>query len=305
MSWDIHTKGFKEYLQLERSLSENSVEAYVRDIEKLKNYLVPIHPEITPQQVEYQLLIDFFVFINTLEMSPYSQARILSGIKAFYKYLSYERVITTDPTELLESPKLGRKLPDLLSIEEIDVLLNSIDVSSDEGYRNKTIIEVLYSSGLRVSELVELKLANLLIDIGFLKVIGKGNKERLVPIGSEALQFLVVYLREIRGKSILIKKGFENYVFLNRRGEKLSRVMIFLLIKKLVALAGIKKKVSPHTFRHSFATHLVEGGADLRAVQEMLGHESITTTEIYTHLDREYLRQIMFDFHPRAKDIPF
>jgi len=305
MSWDIHTKGFKEYLQLERSLSENSVEAYVRDIEKLKNYLVPIHPEITPQQVEYQLLIDFFVFINTLEMSPYSQARILSGIKAFYKYLSYERVITTDPTELLESPKLGRKLPDLLSIEEIDVLLNSIDVSSDEGYRNKTIIEVLYSSGLRVSELVELKLANLLIDIGFLKVIGKGNKERLVPIGSEALQFLVVYLREIRGKSILIKKGFENYVFLNRRGEKLSRVMIFLIIKKLVALAGIKKKVSPHTFRHSFATHLVEGGADLRAVQEMLGHESITTTEIYTHLDREYLRQIMFDFHPRAKDIPF
>lgn len=302
MSWGIHTMGFRNYLQLERSLSENSVEAYVRDIEKLTNYLAPIYQNIAPQQVDYQQLIGFLAFINRLEMSPYSQARILSGIKAFYKYLMYENIITHDPTALLESPKLGRKLPDVLNVAEIDLLLDTIDVSTDEGYRNKTIVEVLYSSGLRVSELVELKLANLLKDIGFLKVIGKGNKERLVPIGSEAMQYLDVYINEIRGKTKMPKKEFQSHVFLSRRGEKLSRVMIFLMIKKMVALAGIQKKVSPHTFRHSFATHLVEGGADLRAVQEMLGHESITTTEIYTHLDREYLKQVMFDFHPRAKN---
>jgi integrase/recombinase XerD len=301
MSWDIHTKGFKNYLQLERSLSDNSVEAYVRDIEKLQLYFTSINVEITPQLIDYQRLLLFLKDLNEVGLSPYSQARILSGIKAFYKYLSYENIIQQDPTELLEAPKLGRKLPDVLSFEEIELLLNSIDVSLEEGYRNKTIIEVLYSSGLRVTELVELKISNLLKDIGFLKIIGKGSKERLVPIGAEALQFLNTYIEEIRGKKNPIQKGYESHVFLNRRGQKLSRVMIFLMIKKQIQMAGISKVVSPHTFRHSFATHLIEGGADLRAVQEMLGHESITTTEIYTHLDREYLKQVMFDFHPRAK----
>ncbi|MFN0049938.1 MAG: site-specific tyrosine recombinase XerD [Cytophagales bacterium] len=301
MSWEIHTKGFKNYLQLERSFSENSVQAYVRDIEKLQQFVSFQTTPIYPQTVDYQLLLNFLTFINGLGMSPYSQARILSGIKAFYKYLSYENIMQIDPTALLESPKLGRKLPDILSFEEIEIVLNSIDVSTEEGYRNKTIIEVLYSSGLRVTELVELKLANLLIDIGFLKITGKGNKERLVPIGTEALQYLTVYINEIRGKKVAVKREFESHVFLNRRGQKLSRVMIFLMIKKSIALAGIKKSISPHTFRHSFATHLIEGGADLRVVQEMLGHESITTTEIYTHLDRDYLKSVMFDFHPRAK----
>lgn len=302
MSWDIHLLGFKSYLRLERSLSSNSIEAYVRDIEKLRNFFsLEKTDQLTPQQIQYHELLDFLKFINELGMSPYSQARILSGIKAFYKYLTYENLIKIDPTELLESPKLGRKLPDILDINEIDILLNSIDISTDEGFRNKTIIEVLYSSGLRVSEVVELKLANLLKDLGFLKVVGKGNKERLVPIGAEALHYLTIYIDEVRGKNTPVKKDFEHYVFLNRRGQNLSRVMIFLMIKKQVNIAGIKKVVSPHTFRHSFATHLIEGGADLRAVQEMLGHESITTTEIYTHLDREYLKQVMFDFHPRSK----
>ena len=232
-------------------------------------------------------------------MSAYSQARILSGIKAFYKYLMFEELIDKDPTSLIEGPKIGRKLPDTLDYNEIEKILSAIDLSKPEGGRNRAMLEVLYSSGLRVSELVELKIANVYFDVGFLRVVGKGNKERLVPIGREALKYLKIYLEEIR-VHVPIKKDFESHVFLNRGGKKITRVMIFLIIKALAAKIWLKKSISPHTFRHSFATHLIEGGADLRAVQEMLGHESITTTEIYTHLDRDYLRQVIQEFHPRS-----
>jgi integrase/recombinase XerD len=234
-------------------------------------------------------------------MSAHSQARILSGIKGFFKYLLFEEMITVDPTALIEGPKLGRKLPDTLSYPEIEKLFNAIDQSKPEGGRNRSMLEVLYSSGLRVSELVELKLNNVYTDIGFLRVVGKGNKERLVPIGRDALKYLQIYIHEIRGKAPHKPpaKGFESYVFLNRNGRKLTREMVFMIIKSLALNTGLKKSISPHTFRHSFATHLIEGGADLRAVQEMLGHESITTTEIYTHLDRDYLRQVIQEFHPR------
>jgi integrase/recombinase XerD len=232
-------------------------------------------------------------------MSAYSQARILSGLKAFYKYLLFEELIEKDPTALIEGPKLGRKLPDTLDYEEIVRMFDAIDLSLPEGGRNRAMLEILYSSGLRVSELVELKIGNVYFDIGFLRVIGKGNKERLVPVGRDAMKFLKIYLEEIR-VHVPVQKGFESHVFLNRRGRKLTRVMIFLIIKDLAARIGLRKTISPHTFRHSFATHLIEGGADLRAVQEMLGHESITTTEIYTHLDRDYLRQVIQDFHPRS-----
>jgi integrase/recombinase XerD len=241
----------------------------------------------------------FLEYINELGMSAYSQARILSGIKAFYKYLLFEELIEKDPTALIEGPKLGRKLPDTLDYEEIVRMLDCIDLSSPEGGRNRAMLEVLYSSGLRVSELVELKIGNVYFDIGFLRVIGKGNKERLVPVGRDAMKFLKIYLEEIR-VHVPVQNGFESHVFLNRRGKKLTRVMIFLIIKDLAAKIGLRKTISPHTFRHSFATHLIEGGADLRAVQEMLGHESITTTEIYTHLDRDYLRQVIQEFHPRS-----
>jgi len=233
-----------------------------------------------------------------LGMIPSSQARILSGIKSFYKYLLVEDLIKNNPAELLESPKKQRKLPDTLSILDINKLIEAIDLSRPDGARNKAIIEVLYSCGLRVSELTELKLSNLYLDIEFVKVLGKGSKERLVPMGGEAIKALKIWIENVR-VHIPIKKGEEDLVFLNRRGSRLSRVYIFMLIKQLAELAGIKKSISPHTLRHSFATHLVEGGADLRAVQEMLGHESITTTEIYTHLDREYLRETIVSFHPR------
>lgn len=256
-------------------------------------------PQLSPLVVSSKHLQAFIQFISELGMSAYSQARILSGIKAFYKYLMFEELIERDPTALLEGPKIGRKLPDTLDYLEIEKLLAAIDLSTPEGGRNRTMIEVLYSSGLRVSELVELKLANIYYDIGFLRVIGKGNKERLVPIGKEALKFLKIYVDEIR-VHVPVKKGFESHVFLNRRGAKISRVSVFTIIKELAAKIGLKKSISPHTFRHSFATHLIEGGADLRAVQEMLGHESITTTEIYTHLDRDYLRQVIQEFHPRS-----
>lgn len=257
---------------------------------------------VSPQQVIAANLQQFLQYINELEMSAYSQARILSGIKAFYKYLLFEELIKDDPTALIEGPKIGRKLPDTLSYIEIEKLLEAIDLSTPEGSRNRAIIEVLYSSGLRVSELIELKLGNVHFDIGFLRVIGKGNKERLVPIGRDALKYLEIYLKEIRGRTPLKPpaKGSEAYVFLNRNGKKLTRVMIFTIIKNLAIKVGLNKTISPHTFRHSFATHLIEGGADLRAVQEMLGHESITTTEIYTHLDRDYLRQVIQEYHPRS-----
>src|SRR6266850_3067954 len=246
------------------------------------------------------LLQNFLQYINELGMSAYSQARVLSGVKAFYKFLLFEEMIENDPTALIEGPKIGRKLPDTLSYQEIEKLLEANDLSSPSGGRNRAMLEILYSSGLRVSELVELKRSNVYFDIGFLRVLGKGNKERLVPIGRDAMKYLKIYVEEVR-VHIPVQKGFENYAFLNRRGSKLSRVMVFLIIKSIAEKIGLKKTISPHTFRHSFATHLIEGGADLRDVQEMLGHASITTTEIYTHLDRDYLRQVIQEFHPRAK----
>jgi integrase/recombinase XerD len=298
LNWQAYIKQFGDYLKLERSLSDNSIQAYVRDVEKLDQFIKINYPQLSPLVLTSKHLQHFIQFISELGMSAYSQARILSGIKAFYKYLMFEEYLDQDPTTLLEGPKIGRKLPDTLEYIEIEKLLAAINLSTPEGSRNRAMIEVLYSSGLRVSELVDLKIANVYHDTGFLRVIGKGNKERLVPVGREALHYLTIYLNEIR-VHIPIKKRFDSYVFLNRRGSKLSRVTVFTTIKQLAEVIGLKKSISPHTFRHSFATHLIEGGADLRAVQEMLGHESITTTEIYTHLDRDYLRQVIQEFHPR------
>lgn len=298
-NWETHIKHFGSYLKLERSLSSNSIQAYVRDVEKLGQFIEMKFAGVSPLMISSKHLQAFLQYINELGMSAFSQARILSGIKAFYKYLLFEEMIEKDPTALIEGPKLGRKLPDTLDYEEIVKMLDAIDLSKSEGARNRAMLEILYSSGLRVSELVELKIANVYFDLGFLRVIGKGNKERLVPIGKDALKFLKIYLEEIR-VHVPVQKGSESHVFLNRRGKKLSRVMIFMIIKALAATIGLQKTISPHTFRHSFATHLIEGGADLRAVQEMLGHESITTTEIYTHLDRDYLRQVIQEFHPRS-----
>jgi len=299
MNWDLQIRQFKNYLKLERSLSDNSIEAYIHDIIKLKQFMDMSNSEVSPLRVDAVHLQDFLEYINELGMTPHSQARVLSGIKAFYKYLMYEDLIDKDPTQLIEGPKLGRKLPDTLSYHEIEDIFAAIDMSTPEGPRNRAMLEVLYSSGLRVSELVDLRLSNIYFDIGFLRIIGKGNKERLVPIGKDALKHLKIYTEEVR-VHVNIQDGHQNYAFLNRRGKKLTRVMIFTIIKNLVKAIGMKKNVSPHTFRHSFATHLIEGGADLRAVQEMLGHESITTTEIYTHLDRDYLRQVIQEFHPRS-----
>lgn len=298
-NWESHIKHFGNYLKLERSLSANSIEAYLRDVEKFGQFISLEHSGISPLVVTGKHIQAFLQYINELGMSAYSQARILSGLKSFYKYLLFEELIDKDPTALIEGPKLGRHLPDTLDYNEIEQLFEAVDLSAAEGARNRAMLEVLYSSGLRVSELIELRLANVYFDIGFLRVIGKGNKERLVPMGRDAVKFLKIYLEEVR-VHVPVQKGFESYVFLNRRGKKLTRVMVFLIIKSLAAKIGLKKTISPHTFRHSFATHLIEGGADLRAVQEMLGHESITTTEIYTHLDRDYLRQVIQEFHPRS-----
>lgn len=298
MNWDPYIKQFSNYLKLERSLSANSIEAYTRDVGKLNQYL-EMNAPMSPMKVSARQLQGFIEYINELGMSAYSQARILSGIKAFYKFMMIEELIENDPTSLIEGPKLGRKLPDTLDYPEIVKILDAIDLSKPEGGRNRAMLEVLYSSGLRVSELVDLRMANVYFDIGFLRVIGKGNKERLVPCGKDALKFLKIYIEEIRVQ-VPIQDGFESYVFLNRRGKKLTRVMVFMVIKDLAERIGLRKSISPHTFRHSFATHLIEGGADLRAVQEMLGHESITTTEIYTHLDRDYLKQVIQEFHPRS-----
>jgi integrase/recombinase XerD len=267
-------------------------------VEKLYSYAKNSFPEESPLSLELEHLRRFINELAKLEISDYTQARIISGIKAFYKYLMYEDLISEDPAQLLEAPKLGKKLPETLSFIEIKQLLEAIPLSEPEGHRNRAILEMLYSSGLRVSELTELKKGQIFEDIRFLRMVGKGNKERLVPIGRDALKYLNIYREEVRVHQN-IAKGHEEFVFLNRRGKKLTRVMIFLIIKKTAKEAGITKNVSPHTFRHSFATHLIEGGADLRAVQEMLGHESIITTGIYTHLDREYLRQVLTDFHPR------
>jgi integrase/recombinase XerD len=298
--WDAYKKGFKAYLQLEKSLSDNSVEAYIRDIDKLTQYLQEVSKLKNPDTIELKDLQQFLKWITEIGMTASSQARIISGIKSFYRYCMVESITSKDPTTLLEAPKLKRALPDVLSFQEIEAIINQIDLSKPEGGRNKAILETLYSSGLRVSELVELKISQLYLDVGFIRVIGKGNKERLVPIGSSAIHFINIYKDKIRVHTTP-KPGNEDILFLNQRGTKLTRVMIFLIIKDLVKKAGIKKTVSPHTFRHSFATHLVEGGADLRAVQEMLGHESITTTEIYTHLDREFLRKTLEQYHPAFK----
>jgi integrase/recombinase XerD len=298
--WDATKNGFKAYLQLERSLSDNSVEAYLRDIEKLTDFLQDIQSMKSPGDIKLEDLKKFVKWIGELGMTATSQSRIISGIRSFYKYCSIETIIDKDPTVLLETPRLMRKLPDILSFEEIENIISQIDLSTPEGGRNKAILETMYSCGLRVSELVNLRISCLYLDVGFIRVIGKGDKERLVPIGRSAVKHITIYKNEIR-VHIAVIPGNEDILFLNRRGSKLSRVMIFLLLKDLVTKAKITKNISPHTFRHSFATHLVEGGANLRAVQEMLGHESITTTEIYTHLDREYLRETLHKFHPAFK----
>ncbi len=298
MSWESYIRGFGSFLKLERSLSGNSIDAYTHDIELLHDFAKESEFNGGPDKITLAELKAFIKWVNHMGLGARSQARVLSGIKAFYRYLLVENVINDDPTTLIEGPKLGRKLPDFLTVDEINRIIGAIDLSKPEGERNKAMLETLYSSGLRVSELVGLRKSNLHPEIGLLKITGKGNKERLVPIGSVALRQIVIYEQSYRNR-LQIKPGNEDFLFLNRRGAKLSRVMIFNIIKELVSVAGIKKSISPHTFRHSFATHLIEGGADLRAVQEMLGHESITTTEIYTHLDREYLRSAILQFHPR------
>lgn len=295
--WEAYKKGYKAWLQLERSLSENSVEAYLHDIEKLTDYMLLQSDLKKPEELVLKDLEKFLRWIAELGMTQASQARIISGLRSFYKYCLIEQISATDPTMLLEAPKLIRKLPDTLAFEEIEQIIAAIDLSKEGGERNRAILETMYSCGLRVSEVVNLKISNLFLDVGFIKVTGKGDKERLVPIGSDAIKFINLYRKTVRSH-IAIKPGEEDILFLNRRGSRLSRVFIFLMLKDLVAKAGIKKNISPHTFRHSFATHLVEGGADLRAVQEMLGHQSITTTEIYTHLDREFLRTTLHQFHP-------
>lgn len=299
--WDSFKKGFLVHLQLEKSLSPNTIEAYGLDLEKLIQFLSIRTLSIGPSEINLSLLQDYIKWIAELGMSERSQARIISGIKAFYKYCLQEQITQQDPTELLSAPKLKKSLPDTLTFEEIEQIIAQIDLSKPEGTRNKAMLETLYSCGLRVSELINVRRSHLYLDIGFIRVIGKGDKERLIPIGSSAIKHLQIYLQQIR-PHLPEKKGNEDIVFINRRGGQLSRVMVFYIIKELAAKADIKKVISPHTFRHSFATHLVEGGADLRAVQEMLGHESITTTEIYTHLDRNFLRDTLNRFHPGFKN---
>ncbi len=299
MTWDEIIPEYETFLKLEKSLSANTVEAYLDDIGKLQEYLILKNSGVTPKEISYELLKEFISWINDLGLNARSQARIISGLKSFFRFLMITDRITVDPTELLEAPRLGRKIPDVLSIYEIDQIINAIDLSMPEGHRNKAIIETLYSCGLRVSELIDLRITNLFFDEEYIKVQGKGSKQRLIPISAKAIKEIQFYIKHYRSQ-IQPKKGSENIVFLNRRGNKLTRVMIFTIVRELARKAGIAKKISPHTFRHSFATHLVDGGADLRAVQEMLGHESIITTEIYTHLDREYLRDTIMRYHPRS-----
>ena len=295
--WDAYKKGFRSYLQLEKSLSDNSVQAYGRDLELLTLFLETHKPSVHPGALKLGDLQQFMKWINEMGLSATSQARIISGIRAFYKYCNLEEVCTENPVTLLESPKLKRALPDTLSFAEIESMIAQIDLSKPEGGRNKAMLETMYSCGLRVSELINLKISQLYLDVGFIRVVGKGDKERLVPIGSSAIKYIGIYKNDIR-VHLRPQRGNEDILFLNHRGGKLSRVMVFYIIRDLAKKAGIHKTVSPHTFRHSFATHLVEGGADLRAVQEMLGHASITTTEIYTHLDRDFLRKTLEQFHP-------
>ncbi|MCK5847545.1 MAG: site-specific tyrosine recombinase XerD [Bacteroidales bacterium] len=300
MNWTESIKAFEGYLRIERGLSENSVESYVRDVNKLAQYVELEKESILPEELFLKDLQNFIQYISELGIEASSQARLISGIRAFYRFMILSGAMKTDPSELLLQPKVGRKLPDIINNAEIDELIAAIDLSKPEGERNKAIIEVLYACGLRVSELINLKISNLYLNDEFIKVVGKGSKERLVPIGNSAIKQLNTYMNQVRVQQ-KIQNGFEDFVFLNRRGKSLTRVMIFTIVKNLALKIGMKKTISPHTFRHSFASELVERGADLRAVQEMLGHESITTTEIYTHLDRQYLRSTLIQFHPRGK----
>ena len=297
MELDKSIKDFKSYLKIERSLSINSVDAYIRDINKFSEYIKTNNISVLKTNLED--IRGFIKEINKIGISARSQARFISSIKSFYKFLLIEGFISNSPAELLASPKIGVKIPTVLSIDEVNKLIKSIDLSSKHGERNRAIIETIYACGLRVTELINLKISNIFFKDNFLKIIGKGNKERLCPIANKTLSYLKIYIDEIRNHSI-IKEKDSDIVFLNNRGSKLSRVMIFLLLKKYAEIAGIKKNISPHTLRHSFATHLIDGGADLRAIQEMLGHQSITTTEIYTHLDKEYLRSNIISYHPRS-----
>lgn len=301
MNWETYLKGFKAYLLLERSLAANTIEAYERDLQKLVSFLKLKEIEVTPQTVETEQLESFLFWLHEVGLSARSQSRILSAIKTFYRYLLSEDLIANDPTELLEAPRLSRKIPEVLTYEEIQAMLQAIDLSDPQGTRNRAMLETLYACGLRVSELINLRVSNLFLDVGFIKVVGKGDKERIVPIGEEAIKHIQLYWEGERRGQMNVKPGFENILFLNRRGRRLTRNMVFLIVKDTAGRAGIKKNVSPHTFRHSFATHLIEGGADLKAVQDMLGHESIITTEIYTHLDTDYLRETILNFHPRNR----
>ena len=300
MDWRSAAKGFQQYLQLEKSLSKNSITAYLHDVRYFENYLIQEHNSLGPLSVQYQHLLSFVHALNQAGVAGMSQARMISGLRAFYKYLLLEDVLQNDPTQFLEMPKLARKLPEVLSLEEIDQMLATIDMSKPMAHRDKAIIETLFSCGLRVSELLGLHISDIFFKDEFVKVTGKGNKERLVPIGDQALTALQIYIQQVR-VHMKVNKKFEDTVFLNLMGSAFSRISVFKLIKQLAEKAGIQKTISPHTFRHSFATCLVEGGADLRAVQQMLGHESITTTEIYTHLDKRYLQETIALYHPRAK----
>jgi len=295
--WDSYKKGFKAWLQLEKSLSDNSVESYLHDVEKLTQFLELQKSSLAPGDIVLNDLQQFVKWIGELNMTASSQARIISGIRSFYKYCLLEQIIAIDPSLLLDVPKIKRKLPDVLSFEEIEAIIAKLNLNTPDGARNKAILETMYSCGLRVSEVVNLKISCLFMDVGFIRVIGKGDKERLVPIGRDAIKYIKIYKENIRVHQ-RIQTDFEDFLFLSKHGKCLSRIMIFYIIKDLSLKAGITKNISPHTFRHSFATHLVEGGADLRAVQQMLGHESITTTEIYTHLDRDFLRTTLQQFHP-------
>lgn len=297
--WQRYINTFKNYLKLERSLADNSIEAYLHDVEKLRQYLDLTGDSTGPLQLTDVHLSGFLQYLGELGLSAQSQARILSGLKAFFKFLILEGLLDHDPAQLIEGPRLGRKLPDTLNYPEIEAMLAAIDLSTAGGPRDRAMLEVLYSSGLRVTELLDLKITDCYFETGFIRIFGKGGKVRLVPIGKDAIHYATIYIEQIRSQ-LDVQKGDEDTIFLNLRGKKLSRISVFTTTKKLAAAVGIKKIISPHTFRHSFATHLIEGGADLRAVQQMLGHESITTTEIYTHLDRDYLKQTLTDFHPRA-----
>ena len=301
MSWDIWINSYQQYLRIEKSLSIHTIDAYKRDIKKLGQYFTSIEPPKNPKDIQYEDFMGFLAQLHQEKISARTQSRIISSIKSFYKFLFLEKEITTNPSDLIESPKIGKKLPEFLTIDEIDLLIQSIDRSKKEGERNLAMLEVLYGCGLRVSELIDLKISEIYWKEGFIRIIGKGNKERLVPLGKIASKHLKIYIQEVRVHQKNIKEQFIDHVFINKNGTKLSRVMIFKIIKSLKQKSGINKNISPHTLRHSFATHLVEGGADLRAVQEMLGHQSITTTEIYTHLDRNYLKQTILDHHPMEK----